>query len=430
MRKLTVILLTITIVLLGAGILGCAAHAASALAAEETEATPAPIRKLAVTGQSAHPALMGVSAHGDFIPEGTVSRSELCQILYSMLEGLSDAEAPFSDFASGQKGYEEASALYDAGLLSDIMDGDALYPRLYVTRQDLTSVLVKLAQRLEGDQAQNAKTLAAEVASGQTSESGAAGGDKEPVLRQELAVVLERLAQREPDEAALFLRELLPADIDRDCFAWAYIADAVADGAVEPMEAGVHRAYNWLYATWENGTLIVDMDYGVWTFGLDGAYTTGDEELDGYLAGILEAIGAEELSTEEALEAAYLHVKYNYEYMVRPEDLDSVPVAQTGWEYDRAVRFFRYGGGTCYGFAAAFGLLARALGENAYIVAAEVNEFYAPHGFVVIPEDGVDWIYDVELEATRQERHADLELFHIENHVIYNYWYEPDWAEG
>jgi hypothetical protein len=193
------------------------------------------------------------------------------------------------------------------------------------------------------------------------------------------------------------------------------------------MEGGVHRAYGTLYAAWDDGTMVVDADYGVWTFGLDGAYTTGNEELDNYLLDALEACGANDLNDEEALEAAYLYIKYNFEYMVRPEDMDTIEVGVFGWEYDRAVRFFRYGGGTCYGFAAAFGLMARMLGYNAYAVAAQINEYYAPHGFVVIPEDGVDWIYDVEMENTRQDRHKDLALFHIQNYGIYNYWYIPDW---
>lgn len=73
--------------------------------------------------------------------------------------------------------------------------------------------------------------------------------------------------------------------------------------------------------------------------------------------------------------------------------------------------------------------MARALGFHAYAVAAEVNQFYGAHGFVVIPEGEVDYIYDVELEATRQERHGDLDLFHILNYDIYNYWYISNWRE-
>ena len=93
------------------------------------------------------------------------------------------------------------------------------------------------------------------------------------------------------------------------------------------------------------------------------------------------------------------------------------------------IGFFRYGGGTCYGYAAAFGLMARALGEHAYVVAAEINQFFGAHGFVVIPEGEEDILYDVEMEATRPERHGDLDLFGIRNYVIYNYWYVANWRE-
>lgn len=422
MRKLTVTILIVTLVL-------CLGITALAAVPADGDTTPVPIRKLTISSQSEHPALMTVYPDGQFLPEGLVTRRELCQSLYALLDGFGRESVIFTDLKAGEMGYEAAAALYGADILTDMIRGGALHPRLYVTRPELTSILVKLAQHLEGTAARSAKTLAQEVADGTLSASGTAGGEKEPILRQELAVVLERLAGREVDETALFLREYLPGDITRDSYAWSYIADAVTEGAVEPMEPGVHRAYNWLYAAWDDGTMIKDMDYGVWTFGLDGAYTTGDDELDGYLADVLDTIGAASLSDEEALQRAYLYVKYNSEYLVRPEDTDPVPQRQTGWEYDRGVRFFRYGGGTCYGYAAAFGLLARVLGENAYIVAAEVNENYAPHGFVVVPRDGVDWIYDVELEATRQDRHEDLELFCIENFEIYNYWYEADWSD-
>ena len=424
MRKLTVTILIITLTLC----LGIAAFADPA----DAEATPAPIRKLTVLGSSEHPALMSVYPDGRFLPEGLVTRRELCQDLYALLEGFGGEDVLFTDLTEEDACYEAAAALYGAGILTDMVRDGALHSRLYVTRAELTNVLVRLMQHLEGAAAARAKTLAQEVAIGTLSASGTVGGEKEPILRQELAVVLVRLAGREPDaagEATLFLRECLPADITRDSYAWSYIADAVTEGAVEPMTPGVHRAYNWLYAVWDDGTLIVDMDYGVWTFGLDGAYTTGSEELDGYLADVLETIDAASLSDEEALEQAYLYVKYHSEYLVRPEDTEPVPQRQTGWEYDRGVRFFRYGGGTCYGYAAGFGLLARVLGQNAYIVAAEVNENYAPHGFVIVPRDGVDWIYDVELEATRQERHKDLDLFCIKNFDIYNYWYEADWSD-
>ena len=389
----------------------------------ESETAPMALR---MAGQSRHPALMTCLNGGRFDPERTVTRVEFCRMLAPMLTGLPEGTASFSDLAPGSAGYEEAAALTDAGILPPEEDG-LFRPKDAVTRRELTMTLMRLGRSLPSGAGKRADTLAAEVSSGATSRVGTTEDLDEPILREELAVVLVRLAGREPCEAGLFLGGHMPEDVALDDFAWTYIADAVTDGVVETPAEGVYRAYGWLYAAWGDGTLMRDMDWGVWTFGLDGRYTTGNATLDGYLQQGLTDSGASELTGTQALEAVYMYVKAQGEYLVRPEDATPLPPAATGWEYDRALRFFRYGGGTCYGYAAAFGLLARVLGENAYIISGQVNQYHGAHAFVVIPENGVDWIYDPELEDTRPTRHADLELFHLENFGIYDYWYTPDW---
>jgi hypothetical protein len=391
---------------------------------------PTPVRQsLSLVELSGHEALMETDDGGNFYPLQGVSKVQFCQSIYDLVEGLEQGRVAFLDYRSWSAGYQAVASLYTEGLLPET-SGENFYPAQSITRAEAGEILTRLSQRLTGQEAQRAAQLAEDVTQGVTSASGQAKAGTDIIFRQELAVILERLMGREPDEveqASLFLRQMLPEDVTRDNYAWAYITDAVTAEQVEPLEGGVHRAYGTLYATWDDGTLVIDEDYGVWTFGLDGAYTTGDSELDEYLRQALEACGANDLDDWAALKAAYLYVKYNFEYLVRPEDMDTIEVGVFGWEYDRAVRFFRYGGGTCYGFAAGFGLMARMLGYNAYAVAAQINEYYAPHGFVVIPENGVDWIYDVEMEATRPERHGDLDLFHIRDYAVYNYWYIPDW---
>lgn len=417
----------------------CGCGASRKVAAAEAAVTPAPVTipavtpaptpapaQLTIADQADHPALMANDGSGAFYPERTVRRGELCRMLCALLEGLPEGQPVFSDYYPGNTGYDAAAALYAAGLLPE-REGEAFRPEEAATRGELAQLLNRLAGRLPPEEGSRTLTLAEDVAAGTLSRSGTSAGEDEPLRREELAVILVTLAGREPAETALFLAECLPEDIDRDSFAWACIADAVTEGPVPPPAPGLHRVYGGLYAVWEDGTLVTDMDYGVWTFGPDGRYTTGDEELDGYLARALEESGASELTGEEALQAVYLYVKYYGEYLVRPEDMETPDVGDVGWGYRRALDFFRNGGGTCYGFSAAFGLLARSLGETAYIVSATINQYNGPHAFVVIPEDGVDWIYDVELEATRQYRHSDLELFHIQNYTIYFYWYEPYW---
>lgn len=375
---------------------------------------------------TAHPALMAPRPDGKFHPASPVTRGELCGILYPMFEGLSAQGAPFSDLQWRGEAYAPVTALYRAGVLPDAA-GEAYHPERVVSRAYLCEVLYNIAAALGGEDAARVRLVAIDADAGLTAADGADLSASAWVTRQEAAVIAERMLDREPDAMALFMNGCIPSDMTDADEAWAYIADAVTEGAAKPVSGGVHRLYGWLYAAWDDGTMITDMDYGVWTFGPDGRYTTGSEELDAYLAEALEISGANGLEGVEALEAAYLYIKYNFAYIVRPEDMETIPVGVTGWEYDRATRFFRYGGGTCYGYAAAFGLMARALGEHAYVVAAEVNQFYGDHGFVVIPEGDEDVIYDVEMEATRPERHRDFDLFGIRNYAIYNYWYVANW---
>lgn len=382
---------------------------------------------LTIVKQDEHPALMTVNDIGYFQPFHRVTIRETCLGLYCLLDGLDQVSARDESLeqSAWAEGYLAAALLHNAGILP-VEDGASLRPDEAMTRKLLVQMLEGIAGCLSGEEAERAKALAADVSAGVTGKDGTSQ-DSDIITRTEFAVVLVRLAGREPDEAALLIGECRPVDVGEDNYAWQYIADAVTDGVVESLDSGTYRAYGALYAVDSEGKLLRDMDYGVWTFGLDGKYTTGDQELDGFIAQVLEDCGVDELSPEEALEAVYLYVKYNFEYLVTPEDMVTEEPGATGWENERALRFFQNGGGTCYGFAAGFGLLARSLGEHAYIVSAQVNEYYAPHGFVVIPADGVDWIYDVEMEATRTERHADLGLFHIRNFSVYSYWYTPDW---
>lgn len=389
--------------------------------ADESEPT------LFLADDSAHPALMALKSDGCFHPGSPVTKGELCRMLFPMFEGLRGGGTPFPDVARGAECFEAVTALYRAGLLPEER-GEEYHPSQSVTRSYFCGLLQTIAAGLGGEDGQRVRLLAIDMAAGLTAEEGAKRSDTAWVSRAEAALVLESLLGREPAENDLFMNGCVPKDVSAGDFAWACIADAVTDGKVLPVSEGVHRLYGWLYASWDDGSMITDMDYGVWTFGENGRYTTGSAALDEYLFEALEASGANDCEDgTEALKAAYLYIKYNFEYLVRPEDMETIPVGETGWEYDRAERFFRYGGGTCYGYAAAFGLMARALGYHAYAVAAEVNQFYGAHGFVVIPDGEEDVIYDVEMEATRPERHRDFDLFGISNYAIYNYWYVADW---
>lgn len=382
---------------------------------------------LSLSDRTDHPALLDGSRDGAFHPEGALTWGELARAANALADGLPQPASAMWLGETGREGmYRGAAGLIQAGILDP---GVTFQPDAGVTRADLAETLDRLGLMMQGDEQTWVRAVATAVSKGALLDDPSSADSAQIVTRREAAIVLERLAGREPEpqSQALFNAGLMPSDVSQDDWAWPYMADACLAGAIPVREAGVFRMYGWLYEADENGELVRDTTDGVWAFGPDGRYTTGDTDLDEKLTQALAASGANELEGVEALQAAYLYVKDNFEYKHVPEDLYPESVGSTDWINERAARFFKYGGGTCYGYAATFGLLARALGENAYIVAAEVNERFAPHSFVVIPEDGIDWIYDVELEDARQYRHADLDLFHIQNHAIYHYWYNASW---
>lgn len=397
----------------------------TALAAVSENASETGPQPLSIADRTDHPALLYLMEDGAFHPERALTWGEFVRAVGVLVDGLSRPASTMWLSEDGLEGtYRGVSGLTRAGILD--LQGQ-FRPKRAMTRDDLAQTLDRLGLQMEGEEQVLVRAIATAVAQG-----AMLGGEEvldgtQAVTRREAAVVLVRLAGREPESEGLFAAGLLPKDVGEDDWTWPFIADACLAGEIPVREPGIFRMYGWLYKADENGALVKDETDGVWTFGPDGRYTTGDAALDATLANALEVSGANDLTGRAALEAVYLYVKNNFSYKVTPEDTTPETTGSTGWEFARATRFFSNGGGTCYGYAATFGLLARALGENAHIVAARVNEHNAPHSFVVIQEDGVDWIYDVELEDARPYRHKDLALFHIQNFKIYNYWYNPSW---
>ncbi len=376
--------------------------------------TPTPEPPYHIAGQASHPALLDMPEDGLFRPDGLMARGEMVRALARLVDGLEVEGAAFvaGPVTDCDERYTGAAVLTAAGLAQQ----DDFRPEWPMSRREAGTMLRTLAGRLAGPAKDLARSWAGELTGGGY------------LTRREAALILEDLSGRVPlEEDRLFLGGCMPSDMTREDDDWIAVTDAVTEGLPPWREEGVYRLYGWVYAADEDGALVRDSSVGVWSFGPDGGYTTGDSALDERLAKALKDSGADALTGRKALEAVYLYVKNNFEYKVTPQDQVPEQKGTTGWEFGRASRFFRYGGGTCYGYAATFGLLARCLGEDAKIVAATVNQFYAPHSFVVIPEDGTDWIYDVELEDARPWRHGDLALFRMENFSIYSYWYTPDW---
>lgn len=156
-----------------------------------------------------------------------------------------------------------------------------------------------------------------------------------------------------------------------------------------------------------NGTV------GYLEFGPDGRYTSGNAELDGYVAQALAACTNDSMSRSEKLRAAYLYVRDNGSYLAR----DHQPRGSTAWAEESALFFLKNKRGNCYCFAGSFLYLARQIGYQAYPISGGVGFANKDHAWVMVPaSDGADYIYDVELEYAyryRYEQKKNLNLYRM-----------------
>ncbi len=199
----------------------------------------------------------------------------------------------------------------------------------------------------------------------------------------------------------------------------AMVACIDTSGAVR-YDEGCVNLDGYLYRADDMGLFYMDEEVDGLYYGPDGRYTSGSEELDAYVAEILEPICAEYETREEMLRAAYLYVRDSFTYLRR----NYYSVGDDGWQIDEALTMFSTGRGNCYCYAAAFWALARGLGYDATAVAGTVGWDRDPHGWVIMYDaDGNRVTYDVELEmAYRVNRHRyDVDMYAM------NTWKAAQW---
>ncbi len=163
-----------------------------------------------------------------------------------------------------------------------------------------------------------------------------------------------------------------------------------------------------LYALDEKGKRVKNVTLGRYlTFGKDGRYTSGNEELDKLVKDLLKEITTEDMTREEKLRAAYEycrdHLQYRRNNFYEP--------GQTGWEVEEALTMLQKKKGNCYNFAASFAMLARQLGYDAEAVSGLVGSELQAHGWAEIVMDGERLFYDTILESSYLERGFDYDFF-------------------
>ena len=160
----------------------------------------------------------------------------------------------------------------------------------------------------------------------------------------------------------------------------------------------------YLYAVDEEGELLHDTYVGVLYFREDGRYTSGSEDLDRLVAGVIRKNTDEKMSRMELLRAMYLYTRDNIKYVGFGNHEDSYKPAHgaDGWMVESALYALENGTGNCYHFASTFAALARGVGFQAYAASGLIGSEDQEHGWVeIVDDDGAVWYSDPETEYAR-----------------------------
>ena len=163
-------------------------------------------------------------------------------------------------------------------------------------------------------------------------------------------------------------------------------------------ETPVYEYNGNMYYVKEDYSLARNETIGYLYFGSNGAYTTGDAELDGYVYDRIDEIINSTMTQREKLEAAYyILVDYtHFKYFA----YHNPAVGITDWSLEAcALRMFKSEKGECYHWAAMMVMLMRRLGYDAYRENGTIWKGTRGHAWeVIVFPDGTKKMFDVEMQ--------------------------------
>ena len=191
--------------------------------------------------------------------------------------------------------------------------------------------------------------------------------------------------------------------------------------AIDRYAKGLHEIDGGMYYVKEDGSFLTNDAVGYLTFDANGRYTSGNATLDSYVDQALAVCTNSGMTKAQKLRAAYLYVRDHGAYLARPHQARGT----TEWAEESALFMFEHKKGNCYCFAGQFLYMARQLGYDAYVVSGGVGRKDSDHAWVMICENGVPYIYDVELEwGYRAGRygHAEYNMYKMPlNKTVFSY---------
>lgn len=397
---------------------------------------------------------------GFFHPDRTITRAQIAQLLCNL--GISKpGEAVFSDVADNQ--WFAPAVKQVSALLTGYEDG-TFRPNAVATMGEFVTILCRALETELPTlaPAEAAPWYAASWAAAEDLgwfPDAYTGQGLDPVTRAMVVAVLNRATGRTPDTDAIDqLDRLCFVDVQPDHWAYYEILEAaighrckddgswepdslvlpelpsglyISDGAgyyIEPSgtlyrtpgileldgsrylvadETGriwadnaIHPYGSTLVCCAGNGKLLTSDSFHGFRFDAEGFYTSGNEEIDGYVDAILAQYTTASMTQMEKLRAVFDLVR-GYKYLGRNATIsDAVMSEEQASKY--ASKIFETGKGDCYNFTAAFYYLARALGYDATAVVGTCsytwNSRPISHAWVEIPLDGTVYLFDPQIE--------------------------------
>ena len=414
-------------------------------------------------GRADHAPYLSLDENGAFHPAGPVTRREAVCILYALLDTELVGDGRFLDLAEDDPAFAAAATLKDLGVLS----GSRLHPDETVTRREFLAMLCCFFP--EGredfafpdlDASDPDYLIFCTAAERGWIESGAgvpARPDAE-LTRLELVTCLSAATDRHGDSDHRVELTGTILDMDRNDPHYWEVAEATlphrhrGEGARErwtwsehpPLrEEGLFFLGCELHAVGPDGNPVVNGEYAGLRFDENGIETSGDPELDRRIRELLPTlVDPASMEPEEMLRVLFEHTVRRYRY--RPGNI--YPVGEpSGWEAGEALAMLTEGRGNCYGFAALYYELARAVGFDAraytggiiggeYVLSQSYTDVHgdplelpanhSPHGWVEIEFDGVPYIFDPEYGYRIHNRgYKDFGFFKLDDHARQQYGY-------
>ncbi|MCD7854117.1 MAG: S-layer homology domain-containing protein [Clostridiales bacterium] len=357
-----------------------------------------------------------------FRPREAASRGEIAAMLYELLADKSTDGKAFDDVSEESEYYAAVGAVCSAGLMSGRDDG-LFHAEEVITRGEFAAVICNIfgLEKRESSFADIYEGYWAEGYIGAACEAGYLSGYEnglfmplKAVTRAEAVSAVNRILGRKAGENVTELEDItVMPDVLKNDWAYGDILEATVPHTCETengneiwktyepvkldLDYGFINVGDFLfYVNGDTKQYVTDTVLGNFTFDENGRYTTGNEELDGYLSSIISKITNSDMTKEEKLYACYEYMRDNFKY----QKGSIYSNGSSGWDVDEALKIFSKGKGNCYSFASGFTHLAREIGYDAVPIAGQVpsaRSGLTAHGWTEIVIDGVTYVFDPEL---------------------------------